>query len=280
MLDSLMSILMSIRISDVIDIAIVSYLIYKVLEFIRETRAQQLLRGVLLLVVVFFASDFLNLNVLNWVLKSVLTMGLFAVVVIFQPELRRGLEKVGHKLLFANQFRDYENESAMEVVAEIVDAVEGFSSSRTGALIAIEKDTMLNDHIDRGAEIDAKISARLLGNLFYEGSPLHDGAVIIRGTRILAASCVLPLTERADIGRNLGTRHRAAVGLSEVSDALVIVVSEESGAISVAENGKLKKFLDGKTLEKMLLEIYMPAEKASRNILLRFFGSRGGERDE
>lgn len=280
MLDSIVSILMSIRISDVIDIAIVSYLMYKVLEFIRETRAQQLLRGVLLLVVVFFASDLLNLNLLNWLLKSVLTMGAFAIVVIFQPELRRGLEKVGHKMLFANQFRDQKDESAMEVVSEIVDAVDDFSRTRTGALIAIERDTMLTDLLDKGAEVDAKISARLLGNLFYEGSPLHDGAVIIRGTRILAASCVLPLTERTDIGRNLGTRHRAGVGLSEVSDALVIIVSEESGAISVAENGKLKRFLDDKTLEKMLLDIYMPAEKASHNILLKLFGVVGGKRDE
>lgn len=280
MLDNFISILVSIRVYDVIDIAIVSYLLYKVLEFIRETRAQQLLRGILLLVVIFFASDVLNLNLLNWILKSLLTMGAFAVVVIFQPELRRGLEKVGHKLLFANQFRDHEDETAMHVVTEIVDAIEGFSKTRTGALIAIERDTMLNDLLEKGAEVDAKISTRLLGNLFYEGSPLHDGAVIIRGTRILAASCVLPLTERPDIGRNLGTRHRAGVGLSEVSDALVIIVSEESGAISVAENGNLRRFLDGKTLEKMLLEIYMPAEKASRSKLLGFFGSRGGGRDE
>ncbi|MBQ0004852.1 MAG: diadenylate cyclase CdaA [Clostridiales bacterium] len=280
MLDNLMSVLMSIRVTDVIDIAIVAYLIYKVLEFIRETRAQQLLRGVFLLVVVFFASDLLNLNLLNWLLKSLLTMGLFAVVVIFQPELRRGLEKVGRKFFTASQFRDGDDEPAMGVVEEIVDACEEFSKTRTGALIVIEKDTRLNELLEKGAEVDAKISARLLGNLFYEGSPLHDGAVIIRGTRILAASCVLPLTEKKDIGRNLGTRHRAGLGLSEVSDALVIIVSEESGAISVAENGSLKRFVDVKALEKLLLEIYVPAEKVSRNKFFRFFGLGGGDRDE
>lgn len=280
MLDNFTSVLMSIRITDVIDIAIVAYLIYKVLEFIRETRAQQLLRGVLLLVVVFFASDLLNLNLLNWLLKSLLTMGLFAVVVIFQPELRRGLEKVGRKFFKSGQFLDGDAEPAIKVVTEIVDACEEFSRTRTGALIVIERETRLTELLEKGAEVDAKISGRLLGNLFYEGSPLHDGAVIIRGSRILAASCVLPLTERKDIGRNLGTRHRAGVGLSEVSDALVIIVSEESGAISVAENGKLKRFLDAKTLEKILLEIYVPEEKVSHNKLLKFFGFGGGDRDE
>lgn len=280
MTENLVNILMSIRISDLIDIGIVAYLIYKVLEFIRETRAQLLLRAIILLVAVFFVSDALNLNVLNWLLKSLITMGLFAIIVIFQPELRRGLEKLGRKAIFFGQQRDYEFEEARAVVKEIVDAVEDFAATRTGALIAVERDTMLTEHTEKGAEIDAKINERLLGNLFYEGSPLHDGGVIIRGTRILAASCVFPLTERVDIGRNLGTRHRAAVGLSEVSDALIIVVSEETGAISIAENGALRRYVDIKTLEKNLLSIYLPQDRGTYSRFQRFLGAIGGKKDE
>lgn len=280
MLENLTSIIMSIRPTDIIDIAVVAYLTYKVLEFIRETRAQLLLRAIVLLVALFFVSDFFNLNVLNWLLKSLITMGLFAIIVIFQPELRRGLEKLGRKSFFLTQSKDFANEEALAVVREIVDAVEDFSATRTGALIAVERETMLSEHTEKGAEIDAKISARLLGNLFYEGSPLHDGGVIIRGMRVLAASCVFPLTERVDIGRNLGTRHRAAVGMSEVSDALVIVVSEETGAISIAENGRLRRFVDGKTIEKALLEIYMPDNRAKQSKLLSLLGVKGGSRDE
>ncbi|MDD5824018.1 MAG: diadenylate cyclase CdaA [Firmicutes bacterium] len=280
MLENLTSIIMSIRPTDIIDIAVVAYLTYKVLEFIRETRAQLLLRAIVLLVALFFVSDFFNLNVLNWLLKSLITMGLFAIIVIFQPELRRGLEKLGRKSFLLTQSKDFANEEALAVVREIVDAVEDFSATRTGALIAVERETMLSEHTEKGAEIDAKISARLLGNLFYEGSPLHDGGVIIRGMRVLAASCVFPLTERVDIGRNLGTRHRAAVGMSEVSDALVIVVSEETGAISIAENGRLRRFVDGKTIEKALLEIYMPDDRAKQSKLLSLLGLKGGSRDE
>ena len=145
--------------------------------------------------------------------------------------------------------------------------------------MAIERETMLSDISETGVIVDAEISVRLLGNLFYEGSPLHDGAVIIRGDRVYAASCVLPLTERQNIGKNLGTRHRAALGLSEVSDAFVIVVSEETGAISVAQNGEFKRFLDLKTLEKMLLDIYLPASE-DRDLLSRIGILKGNKRDE
>lgn len=151
------------------------------------------------------------------------------------------------------------------------DAIDELSATRTGALIAIERTTMLNDIIETGNVVDANITARLIGNLFYEGSPLHDGAVIIRNERIAAASCVLPLTDKHNIGRNLGTRHRAAVGLSEVSDALIIVVSEETGAISIAQNGMLKRFLDIKTIEKQLMEHYIPMDKSKAGKLKTLF---------
>ena len=170
-------------------------------------------------------------------------------------------------------------EEMYATVHKIVDAVDDFSSTQTGALMAIERETMLSDISESGVIVDAEISVRLLGNLFYEGSPLHDGAVIIRGDRVHAASCVLPLTERQNIGKNLGTRHRAALGLSEVSDAFVIVVSEETGAISVAQNGEFKRFLDLKTLEKMLLDIYLPSSE-DRDLLSRIRILKGNRQDD
>jgi diadenylate cyclase len=274
-----MGILMSIKVTDVIDIVIVSYLLYRLLGFIKETRAQQLFRGVLLIIVFFLISEVFNLSLLNWLFTRLITVGLIAVVILFQPEIRRGLEQIGRRGVLSWQFRDMGKEEMYSTVHKIVDAVDDFSSTQTGALMAIERETMLSDISESGVIVDAEISVRLLGNLFYEGSPLHDGAVIIRGDRVHAASCVLPLTERQNIGKNLGTRHRAALGLSEVSDAFVIVVSEETGAISVAQNGEFKRFLDLKTLEKMLLDIYLPSAE-DRDLLSRFKILKGGKRND
>ena len=279
MLDNLMGILMSIKPTDVIDILIVAYLLYRLLGFIKETRAQQLFRGVLLIVAFFLISEVFNLSLLNWLFTRLITIGLLAVVILFQPEIRRGLEQIGRRGVLSWQFRDMGKEEMYATVHKIVDAVDDFSSTQTGALMAIERETMLSDISESGVIVDAEISVRLLGNLFYEGSPLHGGAVIIRGDRVHAASCVLPLTERQNIGKNLGTRHRAALGLSEVSDAFVIVVSEETGAISVAQNGEFRRFLDLKTLEKMLLDIYLPSAD-DRNLLSKIGilkGNRGND---
>ena len=279
MLDNLMGILMSIKVTDVIDIVIVSYLLYELLGFIKETRAQQLFRGVLLIVAFFLVSEVFNLSLLNWLFTRLITVGLIAVVILFQPEIRRGLEQIGRRGVLSWQFRDIGKDEMYATVHKIVDAVDDFSSTQTGALMAIERETMLTDICESGVIVDAEISVRLLGNLFYEGSPLHDGAVIIRGDRVHAASCVLPLTERQNIGKNLGTRHRAALGLSEVSDAFVIVVSEETGAISVAQNGEFKRFLDLKTLEKMLLDIYLPSSD-DRNPLSKIGILKGNRQDD
>lgn len=280
MQDIIYSIVSSFKITDVIDIAVVAYLVYKVLSFIRETRAQQLVRGIAVLIALFIVSDVANLHLLNWLFGNVLTMGLFAIVVLFQPELRRGLEQMGRRNLVGNSLRNIDKDHAYEIVNELVTAIDDFSSTRTGALIAIERETMLNDIIETGAIVDAKISVRLLGNLFYEGSPLHDGAVIIRGDRIHAASCVLPLTENKNLGRNLGTRHRAGAGVSEVSDALVIIVSEETGVISIAENGTLKRFMDLKSIEKLLLGVYMPKDVTFGERVAQFLSFGIGGKDE
>ena len=279
MIDNLSGILMSIKTTDIIDIVVVAYLLYKLRGFIKVTRAQQLFRGILLIVVFFLISEIFNLSLLNWLFTRLITVGLIAVVILFQPEIRRGLEQIGRRGVLSRQFRDIGKEEIYATVHRIVDAVDDFSSTHTGALMAIERETMLNDIAETGVIVDAEISVRLLGNLFYEGSPLHDGAVIIRGDRVYAASCVLPLTERQNIGKNLGTRHRAALGLSEVSDAFIIVVSEETGAISVAQNGEFRRFLDLKTLEKMLLDIYIPAGE-DRDLLSRLRFLKGGNEDE
>ncbi|MEF2739537.1 MAG: diadenylate cyclase CdaA [Clostridia bacterium] len=278
MVEFFQNVFVGFRLIDVLDIIIVAYLVYKILGFIQETRAQQLVRGLVVLGIVFFLSDFLKLYLLNWLLRNFVTMGLFALIVLFQPELRRGLEQLGRRNIVSGQFRSLDKENAIEVVKEIVAAVDDFSATRTGALIVFERETMLNDIIETGTIVDARISVRLLGNLFYEGSPLHDGAVIIRGDRIHAASCVLPLTEKKNIGRNLGTRHRAGLGVSEVSDALVIVVSEETGVISVAENGNFRRFMDLKSVEKILLGVYMPQEETFRERMTRTLKHRRKEK--
>ena len=280
MLSSIQSIMSNFRPEDALDIAIVSYIVYKMIGFIRETRAMQLIRGLVIIIVAFFVSDIFNLYLLNWLLKSLFTMGLFAFVVLFQPELRRALEQVGRKnLMNTNSFRNIDKNKAVETVDSLVSAIDDFSATRTGALIAIERETMLNDIIETGVVVDAEISIRLLGNLFYEGSPLHDGGVIIRGARIHAASCVFPLTEKKNIGRNLGTRHRAGVGLSEVCDALIIIVSEETGVVSIAEDGKIRRFVDLKTIEKMLLNMYLPSEKGMYGRVAKLVRRKGGKHD-
>ena len=280
MLSSIQSIMSNFRPEDALDIAIVSYIVYKMIGFIRETRAMQLIRGLVIIIVAFFVSDIFNLYLLNWLLKSLFTMGLFAVVVLFQPELRRALEQVGRKnLMNTNSFRNIDKNKAVETVDSLVSAIDDFSATRTGALIAIERETMLNDIIETGVVVDAEIYIRLLGNLFYEGSPLHDGGVIIRGARIHAASCVFPLTEKKNIGRNLGTRHRAGVGLSEVCDALIIIVSEETGVVSIAEDGKIRRFVDLKTIEKMLLNMYLPSEKGMYGRVAKLVRRKGGKHD-
>ena len=280
MLSSIQSIMSNFRPEDALDIAIVSYIVYKMIGFIRETRAMQLIRGLVIIIVAFFVSDIFNLYQLNWLLKSLFTMGLFAVVVLFQPELRRALEQVGRKnLMNTNSFRNIDKNKAVETVDSLVSAIDDFSATRTGALIAIERETMLNDIIETGVVVDAEISIRLLGNLFYEGSPLHDGGVIIRGARIHAASCVFPLTEKKNIGRNLGTRHRAGVGLSEVCDALIIIVSEETGVVSIAEDGKIRRFVDLKTIEKMLLNMYLPSERGMYGRVAKLVRRKGGKHD-
>jgi len=255
-----------IGLSDVIDIILVAFLVYEILLFIKKTRAEQLVKGIVILVVIMFVSGALHLYTLNWILKETMTLGILALVILFQPELRRGLEFIGHgKMIKALGHVDKDGRKQM--ISEFISAIDSFSKTKTGALIIIERDTMLDDIIETGTIIDATLSDQILGNIFYEGAPLHDGAVIIRAGRVYAAGCVLPLTQNRSLSKDLGTRHRAGIGITENSDALVLIVSEETGIISIAEDGKLTRFLDIKDVEKKLLSIFIEEKEEGLSAL-------------
>ena len=248
--------------SDVVDVMIITFLFYQILGYVKGTRALQLGRGLLVLLAAFLLSDICHFYAFNWLLSKVLDIGLIALVVVFQPELRRGLELLGRGS-FTVRPQVIKREMVSGFVDQIVSAVAWFAGRKEGALLVIERNTALTDIAETGTRIDAEVSTELIENIFYKGSPLHDGAAIIRGERLLAAGCVLPLTENSGLSKDLGTRHRAGIGISDVSDALVLIVSEETGIISVAENGKLSRFLDLKTVEKLLLNYYLSVQDAA-----------------
>ncbi len=257
-----------VGITDVIDIIIVAFVIYKLLGLIKQTRAEQLMKGVLLLVVATFLSGFFNLHTINWLLNGAVMLGAVAILVVFQPELRRALEYMGRSKIVKAPLKQMDKEKGKQITAHIVRALENFSKDRVGALIVFERETSLYDIVETGTVVDAQLSEQLLGNIFYEGAPLHDGAVIIRDGRIYAAGCVLPLTRNNTISKELGTRHRAGIGITENSDALVIIVSEETGIISMASDGQLSRFLDIKTVEKTLLNMYLNTGEMSGTMSL------------
>lgn len=252
-------------ITDAIDIIIVTFVVYYLLKLILETRAQQIIKGILVLVAATFVSDVLELHTLNWMCKGALTLGAVAVLIVLQPELRRALEFMGRGRIVSG-IGGGDKENSKRVVQAIASAVEKFSSEKTGALIVFERQTVLEDYAETGTILDAFITQQLLGNIFYEGAPLHDGAIIISGTKVYAAGCVLPLSNSQSISKDLGTRHRAGLGITEISDAVSLVVSEETGIISMAEDGKLERFLDARTVEKRLLEIYLSKQTLSSRI--------------
>lgn len=243
--------------TDVIDILLVAFVVYKVLGFIRESRAEQLVKGLLLLVVCTVLSGWFHLYTLNWLLKAAMALGALALVIVFQPELRRGLEHMGRGRFIKMPFVREDKERAKVMVSEFVKAIDEMSAKKEGALIVIERETSLSDIVESGTIINSDINAELIENIFYEGAPLHDGAMIVRGNQLHAAGCVLPLTENKSLSSELGTRHRAGIGITEKSDAVTFIVSEETGIISYARDGKLERYLDDKTVEKILMEIYL-----------------------
>lgn len=246
-----------LRVSDLIDVLIVAVILYYLINLIRETRAMQLVKGIIFLFVVFFLSQWLRLNALNYILSGAMQIGAFAIVVIFQPELRNLLERMGR--FKVGSIIDFAADTSDEDIARVIESVSlaaaNMSESRTGALIVMERSTRLGEFISTGTMLDANVSSGLLENIFVPNTPLHDGAVIIRNNKIVTAGCLLPLTANNNLSRDLGTRHRAAIGLSEVTDAVIIVVSEETGKISIALNGSLTRNLSRDSLAKALTKI-------------------------
>ena len=242
-----------IRFQDVLDIIIIAILVYKIIEWSVNTRAYQLLKGLGVLLLVMLLSTVFNLYTINYLMNTLLVSGIVVVAVVFQPELRRGLAHIGRfKLNFV--IRDKEDNSG--VVREIVNSLIELSKRKVGALIVIERETKLDEYLPTGTPVDAQITSALIQNIFEPNTPLHDGAVIVRNARVYYAACVLPLFDDANISRELGTRHRAALGVSQASDSLTLVVSEETGVISYAENGKLVRYVDRIALTELLESIF------------------------
>ncbi len=252
------SLFLNVRIRDVVDILIVAAVLYKLFILIRETRAEQLTKGIVVLLILTKLSEWLELYTINWILNNAMTVGTLALLIVFQPELRRALEYIGRSRLFTKSLIELRGESHLKVVEEIVEAAASLSRQKIGALIVLERQTGLNEVVETGTKLDALVSSDVLINIFIPNTPLHDGAVIIKDDRIKAAACFLPLTDNMNISKELGTRHRAALGISERSDSLSIIVSEETGAISLAENGTISRYLDTKTLRQILLDMYKP----------------------
>ncbi len=240
------------RITDVIDIFLVTFILYKGIKLVRETRAGQLVKGIAVLVLLTLFSSWLQFNTINYILRNTLQVGVVALLVVFQPELRRALEKIGRSNI--SRLFNVMDDEALIMIDEVCRAAQSLSLDKVGALIVIERDTKLGEIVDTGTYIGAKVSAELLVNIFIPNTPLHDGAVIINNDRIEAAACILPLTQNDYLSRELGTRHRAALGVTENSDAVVVVVSEETGKISLAYNGDMARSLSGNSLRDALIK--------------------------
>ncbi len=254
-IDMIFSVIKTAELVDVLDILVLSYVVYVAIKLVRETRAGQLIKGIIILLVVYILAEVVHMKAISYLLSETLNIGLIALIILFQPELRRTLEKAGYTkfgLRFAGS-AGTDSDTWSRTIDVICDACVELSATSTGALIVIERQTRLGEQIDNGTVLDAIPSKELLGNIFYNKTPLHDGAVIVRDGKILAAACFLPKPQKEElINKRLGSRHRAAIGMSENSDAVVIVVSEETGAISVAENGVLKSGFTRENLHHLL----------------------------
>jgi diadenylate cyclase len=239
--------------ADIVDILIIAYLIYRVLIVLRKTSAGSVIKGILVIFIVAWLSYLFELQVMTFLLGQTLQMGIILIVILFQPELRKLFEQMGTSKLNITFRRRVKLEVMESAIANVVAAVSAMTKSKTGAIIIFERKVGLDDYAVSGTKIDALVTTELILNIFYHNSPLHDGAVLIREGRLLAAACMLPLSNNINLGRDLGMRHRAGIGITERSDAVVIVVSEQTGSISVAVDGMLKRHLDKDTFEKLLM---------------------------
>lgn len=266
---------------DWLDILLMSVLIYQLIKLLMRTRANSVFKGIAIILVMAWISDRLQLHTISWALQLIINTGIIVLVILFQPELRRGLDQIGRntitKQVFTTQRRQQAQHSDL-VVSEMVKALTNMSRKRIGALIVIERQTSLSDVAESGTRIDAEISDPLIENIFEPNTPLHDGAVIIRNERILAAACILQLSDDHSISRELGTRHRAAIGVTEATDAVTLIVSEETGIISMAREGRLTRYLDTKSLTILLTELFAPDSLAPSwlSLLRRKEGKHAG----
>lgn len=275
----------TIGISDIVEIIIISAIVYQIIKWLQLTRAWTLFKGIIVLLLFALVAVIFQFNTISWLLSNSLSVGIMAAVVIFQPELRRALEELGRKNLFRNfifSSEEYEGKEASmteKTITEIVKASFEMGKVKTGALIVIEQKVALGEYERTGITVDGLLSSQLLINIFEHNTPLHDGAVIVRGNRIVSATCYLPLTDSMEIGKELGTRHRAAVGISEVSDSITVIVSEETGAVSVARDGKLYRDLDREGL-RGILDFPRTESVGSRDVLKKWKGLLRNERTE
>ncbi len=251
---------------DVVDIFIMAYIFYRLILLIRGTRAEQLVKGLFVLLLAMVVSDHIGFDTLHWTLTQTMTIGLIAIPIVFQPELRRALEQLGRGRLFKPTYWSWSSQDFENMLDELIKAIPVLVKRRIGALIVLERSTGLKEWVETGIPVEGIVSAELLVNIFFPRSPLHDGAVIIRGNEVIAAGCYLPLTEDPNLSKELGTRHRAGIGISEHSDAVAIIVSEETGIISVAHDGVLTRYLDEKKLRTILAELCSPERSEGINI--------------
>lgn len=243
-------------INDILDILIVTVILYEMIMLTRQTRSSAVLKGLVLLLVVSLISNLMGLAALKWLMNGVLNNGALVLIILFQPELRKALEQIGRGAVLEAGHKDGHSDNE-HIIAEIIQCVSNLSRRRVGALIVFERKTGLQDIIENGTAIDGVISAPLLENIFEPNTPLHDGAVIIRGTRVVAGACIIQtLTESRAVARELGTRHRAAIGVSESTDAIVLIVSEETGIISMAREGRITRHMDARSLREVLEMLY------------------------
>ncbi len=269
--------LAALSILDIIDIVVVAYCLYRLYLMLKSTRAATLVKGLLVLALFMFVCRWLNLHVISWMLEKSMTVIMVALPVVFQPELRRALEQIGRGQLFhkSTELDEHELEAMLDDVAQ---ATRIMSKNKVGALMVFERTTGLMDRIETGVSIDGLVSSGLIQNIFVKDTPLHDGAVIIRGNRIVAACCLLPLTENRNLSQELGTRHRAAIGQSEQSDAMVLVVSEETGTLSIARNGELMRYLTVDDVKEILHNAILRPHAAGEKGFFARLKSWGGEK--
>ncbi len=263
------------RIADILDILIVAFLIYQLLKYTRQTRVSQVAKGIVVLLLASWLSELFGMRTLSTLLKWVISAGPVVLIVVFQPEIRRMLEGIGNSSLFDRVKTDDREIEVALIVTEMTRALLNMAKRRVGALIVIERRTRLTEIINTGTQVDGLISQPLIENIFEPNTPLHDGAVIVRGDRVVAAACLLNLSEGTGISRDLGTRHRAGLGISETTDATVFIVSEETGIVSMARGGKLTRHLDARSIELILHELYDagPSEPQAPS-LMNFFKRR------